>query len=295
MKKICTKCGAGKELKEFNKDTTREDGRFPWCRTCKNKNDKEYKIANSEMIAKKKRVKRIETQKELNQYERDYYYANKEKRLEQGKESRLRRKDKITKTNHKYYMANKEKIAQGFVMYNNRPASYKAYVSRLEYAETVTRGTNGEVLVPCTYCGKAFAPILMAVKNRIAALEGRQRGEARLYCSDSCKNACPSYGQISHWKNQKPATSREVGAYFRQVVLKRDDWTCQKCGAGIEAELHVHHIEGAIQNPIISNDIGNGITLCKKCHKYVHSQSGCTYYELRCPQQRELPNASLFF
>ena len=83
----------------------------------------------------------------------------------------------------------------------------------------------------------------------------------------------------------KPATSREVDVHFRQLVLERDDWTCQRCGAGTEKQLHVHHIEGVVQQPGMANDLENGITLCKECHKFVHSQEGCHYTDLKCPKE----------
>lgn len=150
--------------------------------------------------------------------------------------------------------------------------------------EIINRGASGELLVSCTYCGMVHSPTVMAVSARIEALKGQMAGECRLYCSEACKQACPSYKRSRHWKFQKVATSREVPAYFRQLVLKRDNWTCQRCGAGIESELHVHHIEGAVQQPWLSGDIENGITLCKACHKHTHSQYGCRSHELKCPK-----------
>jgi 5-methylcytosine-specific restriction endonuclease McrA len=117
---------------------------------------------------------------------------------------------------------------------------------------------------------------------RIGCLYGKHSGEGRIYCSLACKQACPSYKQKTKWKSNKSATSREVNAYFRQLVLKKDNWTCQRCSKGTEAELHVHHIEGVTQNPHLANDLENGITLCKACHRFVHTQDGCKYHELRC-------------
>ncbi len=34
MSKVCTKCGAKKELSEFYKDTSRKDGLRRWCKEC---------------------------------------------------------------------------------------------------------------------------------------------------------------------------------------------------------------------------------------------------------------------
>ena len=63
------------------------------------------------------------------------------------------------------------------------------------------------------------------------------------------------------------------------MVFAQDSWECQLCSS-IE-NLHCHHITGVEQNPIESADIDNCITLCKVCHKYIHSQEGCRYYDLR--------------
>jgi len=38
--------------------------------------------------------------------------------------------------------------------------------------------------------------------------------------------------------------------------LEMDDYVCQKCGMTIdETELHCHHIEGVMKNPIESADL----------------------------------------
>jgi len=64
------------------------------------------------------------------------------------------------------------------------------------------------------------------------------------------------------------------------MVLKRDDYTCQKCGS--EEILHCHHIFPLNENPVMSADINNCITLCKSCHKLAHKIPGCGYHEMRC-------------
>jgi 5-methylcytosine-specific restriction endonuclease McrA len=61
---------------------------------------------------------------------------------------------------------------------------------------------------------------------------------------------------------------------LRKLVLKRDDYTCQKCNA-TNTELHCHHYEGIEVNPIESADIDQCITLCKKCHNEVHRKDKC--------------------
>lgn len=67
---------------------------------------------------------------------------------------------------------------------------------------------------------------------------------------------------------------------WRSSVLKRDNYTCQKCNK-IGGKLIAHHIIPF--NIIITNnmkilfDLNNGLTLCEKCHKRHHSVNGYKY------------------
>ena len=50
--KICTKCGKEKPETEFYKDSSRKDGLFLWCKTCKKEYDVEYDNAHKERASK---------------------------------------------------------------------------------------------------------------------------------------------------------------------------------------------------------------------------------------------------
>ena len=60
---------------------------------------------------------------------------------------------------------------------------------------------------------------------------------------------------------------------WREAVLSRDSWTCQKCGQQI-GELNAHHIKSFAQYPELRTAIKNGITFCKKCHTVFHKKYG---------------------
>ncbi len=167
--------------------------------------------------------------------------------------------------------------------FSNNIATYDKYVDRISYAEECRRNLKDKNIleVKCTYCGKWCIPTDTEISSRIMALNGNMPGEYRLYCSDNCKHACSIYRKVKYPEGFKPATSREVQPQLRQMVLERDDWTCQKCGE-TDAELHCHHITGVEQNPIESADVDNCITFCKNCHEYIHYQTGCTRYDYRC-------------
>ena len=137
----------------------------------------------------------------------------------------------------------------------------------------------------CAYCGKWFQPKKGAVAFRLSASKTMLQGEGRLYCSQGCKDACPIYKRIKHPRGFKNATSREANPHLRQIVLKRDNYTCQICGDK-DAQLHCHHITPATQNPGFAEDPFSCITLCKKCHNGVHKQNGCKYHELTCGFKR---------
>lgn len=156
-------------------------------------------------------------------------------------------------------------------------------VKHLTIDEKPKRGRNGLLMVLCTYCGRYFYPEEKDVLNRAMILNRKSGGEARLYCSDGCKQACPTFYQQLYPRGFKEETSREVQPELRQMRLEIDNYTCQKCGKTIdEIQLHCHHITGVEQNPIESADLDNTITLCKDCHNWVHSQKGCTRYDFRC-------------
>jgi len=170
--------------------------------------------------------------------------------------------------------------------------SFDTYADQIQFAEEVRRSPDNNAIleVRCTYCGRWFRPSLSQASQRIRVLYGQKgnTGECRLYCSQNCKTSCPTYRKKYWPEGYKPATSREVQPQLRQMRLEIDDYTCQKCEKTIdEAELHCHHYTGTVQNPIESADVDNTITLCKQCHKWVHTQEGCRYFELRCSKNTD--------
>jgi len=164
---------------------------------------------------------------------------------------------------------------------------YNTYASTIDYAEECRRSNEDRNVleVKCTYCGSWFVPTIRQVYERRRALEGKNYGEQRLYCSDNCKHECPIFHQISYSKDNKPDSSREVQPELRQMRFKKDNYTCQKCKKykeELECGLHCHHIEGIRWEPLESADIDKCITVCKICHNDIHKKEGCYYTDMRC-------------
>jgi hypothetical protein len=167
--------------------------------------------------------------------------------------------------------------------------TYDTCKDKLGLYEEIREQEGTKVLeVRCTYCNKWYAPKWYEVRNRLTAINNLDKGEQRLYCSEYCKLACPTYKKVKYSKSFKHVSSREVNPYLRQTVLERDNWTCQICGKTIkEAQLHVHHMDPVAQNPMFQNDADSCVTLCKGCHKMVHSRIGCRYVDLQCKTETD--------
>ncbi|MDP1583932.1 MAG: HNH endonuclease [Bradyrhizobium sp.] len=50
----------------------------------------------------------------------------------------------------------------------------------------------------------------------------------------------------------------------RFAAKRRDGWQCTKCGS--PANLEVHHLIRARQEPALAFSMGNVVTLCRTCH-----------------------------
>lgn len=54
---------------------------------------------------------------------------------------------------------------------------------------------------------------------------------------------------------------------WRDLVYKRDHWTCQNCGIHCNPrDIVAHHIKSFADYIELRFDINNGITYCRKCH-----------------------------
>lgn len=116
----------------------------------------------------------------------------------------------------------------------------------------------------CKTCGKTF-----------------QQPPSRLakYCSVSCRAADSASfdairaGRHYNWKGGiTPAMvvlRRSPQALaWTLAVFRRDGFRCRWCGIG--GALQAHHIRPWALFPSLRFEIGNGITLCRRCHNTLH-------------------------
>jgi 5-methylcytosine-specific restriction endonuclease McrA len=220
-----------------------------------------------------------------NQANKQWYKDNSEYVLKQQKQYYDDNAENRLAYSRRYYGDNLKQINKQNKIRLERNALFKSYFKQLEVFEEIRPCPENLKLleVKCAYCGKWMKPTNLQIQNRLQVFNGQMSGECRFYCSENCKQSCPTFNQILWPRGFKKATSREVVPLLRQLVLERDAYTCQKCGATTEtAQLHVHHEKSYTLNKIMANDPDNCITLCKECHKEIHLRKGCTYNDLKC-------------
>jgi hypothetical protein len=84
---------------------------------------------------------------------------------------------------------------------------------------------------------------------------------------------CPTYIDGSSPERQR-LYGQVIGREFLCFILARDSYRCLRCGAGKTGKrsLHVHHVKPWAGNPELRFDPSNVVTLCRKCHHWVHSK-----------------------
>ena len=118
--------------------------------------------------------------------------------------------------------------------------------------------------------------ISIALTGMKRSLETRRKisiiASARKLSDEQKEKIGDSMRGEKHWHWQGGITGaiyslRKTKEYrhWRDAVLKRDGHKCKKCGA-TERRLDAHHIFSFTEYPERRFDMGNGITLCVKCH-----------------------------
>lgn len=71
------------------------------------------------------------------------------------------------------------------------------------------------------------------------------------------------------WANEKNPKYKSgySSHYFKERILNRDNYTCQKCGNNDKRVLEVDHIKNKVLYPELKYDSFNCMTLCANCHR----------------------------
>lgn len=112
MKKICTNCKVNKSLKEFHRDTTKEDGRRSQCKNCHSIYKKVYRVKNKQRILDRDKKYYAKNNKKIIKYQKNYRAENKPKILEAAKKYYAKNKEKIRNKQAEYFKTDKGKLAK---------------------------------------------------------------------------------------------------------------------------------------------------------------------------------------
>lgn len=119
--------------------------------------------------------------------------------------------------------------------------------------------------------------ISIALTGRTLSLETRKKlsalASSRRLSEEQKEKIGDSQRGEKHWHWKGGVTGaiyslRKTKEYrhWRNAVLSRDGYKCRKCGA-TKRRLDAHHIFPFTDYPDKRFDVGNGVTLCVRCHK----------------------------
>lgn len=120
-----------------------------------------------------------------------------------------------------------------------------------------TRKRN-RLTVSCCICGKKFEKHRSEIKKNIMD---------KHFCSPECWYKYNQRENHYAWTGGQHERMNPEYRTWRRAVLERDMYRCRRCH--VTENLEVHHIYKFNEKPSLRWEVGNGITLCKKCHRMV--------------------------
>ena len=138
--------------------------------------------------------------------------------------------------------------------------------------EDLSDGCSEYVEYECDNCHKVFSTRYNVYKSRV-------KNDKKYYCSSCGAKIFNSGENHYNWNDSltdKDRTKRRLdknSQEWSKKVLKRDNYTCQKCKRK-NLILHAHHLDGWNWCKNRRYDVTNGITLCSECHHNFHAIYG---------------------
>jgi hypothetical protein len=137
---------------------------------------------------------------------------------------------------------------------------------------------NKTTIISSKISGKRKKSCGCAIKGRKFSDEGRAAlSRAKIGTTGSKSNA---------WKGGRAIPKRRYLEYdlWRDSVLVRDDYTCQKCKKR-GGKLVAHHIVSFTKNKEKRTKVDNGVTMCRECHKNFHKKYGVHFFKEQDTEQ----------
>ena len=176
---------------------------------------------------------------------------------------------------------NKIRFQKGHISWNKGMKGYKNKGSFLKGHLPWNTGKGGLYKMPAI--SKAMkgkkVPHTPEWNRRIGEAK---KGKKRLPFSDEWKRKIGKAQKgEKHWNWQGGITPVNLkirnsieGKLWQDSVLSKDNFACQKCGEKRIRNLTAHHFQNFSQYIELRTSIGNGITLCRKCHQEFHKIYG---------------------
>lgn len=123
---------------------------------------------------------------------------------------------------------------------------------------------NNRIITRCETCNKEISLIKYNAIN-----------QNHHFCSNTCKHSYFSGARNNKWNGgvtpyNKLIRDSDEYLRWRNDIFVRDDYTCQTCKVR-GGELQAHHKQPFSTHSLFRLTLENGITLCKKCHNYLHT------------------------
>ena len=287
--KICSKCGVEKPISAFYKNKSRKQGVHSACIDCyKLKNRQKpfgrfWKTVDRKLLHDQglQRCNKCGEIKSLFKFNADSSEKTGLRRICTNCISKSQRNRHNEISNYK--ILNKKNIKKKQKEYSKNPSKSKNLFSKILKIDNPFIDVYGFINVSCYFCGKAYKPSFSSIQSRIRYVSGIVNSEHNFYCSDNCKQKCPTYGfnpnkqidprsklYIPKTEAQNARAATKTAAIKKAVCDKYGELRCEICGQVGEVELH--HTLPVAQFGMDSVDPDSFLMLCHTCHVKLHGE-----------------------